>query len=70
MLQQIELDHSMQHCTHTSHAALPSTLHNTADPISFRHACVVWHLPFQAIAQSAGHLYAVLHCVPITSLLV
>ncbi len=38
-----------------------SSLH-LADAISFRHACVVWHLPFQAIAQSAGNLYAVLHC--------
>ncbi len=46
-----------------------SSLHLT-DAISFRHACVVWHLSSQAIVQSARNLYAVLHCVPTTLLLV
>ena len=46
-----------------------SSLH-LADAISFRHACVVWHLSSQAIAQSARNLYAVWHCVPTILLLV
>ena len=45
-LQQTELDHSMQHCMHTSHAALPSSLHTTAE---HRWSNMLLHLTFNKI---------------------